>query len=80
MLSWACSIHKAQGATLDAVAVDISRCFTAGHAYVALSRVRAAADIIFLKDFEEYVVNCDTSSLEAYKVMRRELVSDFHEE
>ena len=61
---------------MDDVAVDISRCFTAGHAYVALSRVRASADIIFLKDFEEYVVNYDTSSLDAYKTMRSELVSE----
>ncbi|TYJ55509.1 hypothetical protein B9479_003781 [Cryptococcus floricola] len=38
MLSWAMSIHKAQGMTLHSVIVDVSRCFAPGHVYVALSR------------------------------------------
>lgn len=45
-LGYAMTIHKAQGKTLDAVIVDISRgAFVHGQTYVALSRTRSAADI-----------------------------------
>jgi ATP-dependent exoDNAse (exonuclease V) alpha subunit len=45
-LGYAMTIHKAQGKTLDAVVVDMSRgAFTHGQTYVALSRTRGASDI-----------------------------------
>lgn len=45
-LGYAMTIHKAQGKTLDAVIVDISRgAFEHGQTYVALSRTRCAADM-----------------------------------
>lgn len=45
-LGWSCTIHKAQGKTLDKVIVDIGRgAFAHGQLYVALSRTRNYEDI-----------------------------------
>ena len=45
-LGYAMTIHRAQGKTLDAVVIDVSRgCFAHGQTYVALSRTRRASDI-----------------------------------
>lgn len=45
-LGYAMTIHRAQGKTLDAVVVDISRgAFAHGQTYVALSRTRRSADM-----------------------------------
>jgi ATP-dependent exoDNAse (exonuclease V) alpha subunit len=39
--AWAITVHKAQGASLPLVDVDLSRAFDTGQSYVALSRARS---------------------------------------
>lgn len=65
-LAWATTIHKAQGATLDRVIVDLSRLWEPGQAYVALSRVRSAAGL--------YIERWDRSSIRA-----EPLVTEFYD-
>lgn len=52
MLSWAITIHKSQGLTLEKAVIDIGpKEFSTGLTYVAFSRVRKLKDIILLNGY-----------------------------
>ena len=52
VLSWATTIHKVQGLTLDKIVVDMKGGrFTAGQEYVAFSSVKSL-DTLFIKNFD----------------------------
>ena len=66
-LSWALSIHKSQGMTIDnGVEISLSRVFECGQAYVALSRCKTLSNIRIL-DFTSNCFIVDSNALQFYK-------------
>lgn len=64
ILAWAISIHKSQGSSLDYAIVDLGgSIFSAGMAYVALSRVRTISGVL-LSNFLANKIYADGEALE----------------
>ena len=66
ILAWALTIHKSQGATLDAAEIDVgSEVFACGQTYVALSRVKSL-DGLYLTSFDVNRIQIDKKVREYY--------------
>ena len=68
-LAWAITIHKSQGMSLDAAEIDLSKSFTPGMGYVALSRVRSL-DGIYLAGMNAMAMRLHPAIFEFDAVLR----------
>jgi len=67
ILSWALTIHKSQGATLDAAEIDVgSGIFECGQTYVALSRVKSLNGL-YLTSFDARRIRINKKVKEFYE-------------
>lgn len=69
-LAWAITIHKSQGMSLDAAQLDLSKSFTPGMGYVALSRVRSL-DGLYLLGINQMAMSLHPEIHELDKELRR---------
>jgi ATP-dependent DNA helicase PIF1 len=70
MLSWALTIHKSQGATLDAAEIDVgSGIFECGQTYVALSRVKSLNGL-YLTSFDATRIRINKKVKEFYESLQ----------
>lgn len=71
ILAWALTIHKSQGATMDAIEVDAgSGIFECGQTYVALSRVKSLEGL-YLSAFDVTRIKVNRKVQEFYENMRK---------
>ena len=65
LLSWAITIHKSQGMTLDKAECDLKHVFTDGQVYVALSRVRDLNGL-YIKSFDVNKIKANKKIIKFY--------------
>ncbi|HRH93856.1 MAG TPA: AAA family ATPase, partial [Candidatus Peribacteria bacterium] len=73
-LAWATTIHKAQGASLDCMIVDLSALWEPGQAYVALSRVRSTQGL-FIERWNPSSIRAEPVVTAFYDGMAQEMKS-----
>jgi ATP-dependent DNA helicase PIF1 len=66
ILSWALSIHKAQGQTLERLKINLGKVFERGQSYVALSRATSTEGLQVV-NFSPEKVKVDERVVEFYR-------------
>lgn len=80
ILAWALTIHKSQGATMDAAEIDVgSNVFECGQTYVALSRVKSLNGL-YLTGFDVNKIKINTKVKEFYNGLVVEKKEDKQEQ
>lgn len=69
-LAWAVTVHKSQGLSLDAAIIDLTKAFTPGMGYVALSRVRSLEGL-YLVGMNETALELDAEITKFDKELQR---------
>ena len=70
-LAWAITIHKSQGMSLEEAVIDLSRAFSTGMGYVALSRLKSI-DGLYLVGLNRMALYVDNQILKLDKTLRAE--------
>lgn len=78
-LAYCITIHKSAGLTLERAEVDLNEVFTAGQAYVALSRIRNL-ESLSVKKFPHSKIFADQRCVDFYKNLKDPVVEDFKED
>lgn len=68
-LSWAITVHKSQGMTLDKIRCQLGKAFAEGQVYVALSRVKTLEGL-YLDTFNPYAVRVNPKVVEFYRKLQ----------
>ncbi|MDY4159430.1 MAG: DEAD/DEAH box helicase [Candidatus Onthovivens sp.] len=68
-LGWAVTIHKSQGLTLDAVAIDAADVWDSGQIYVALSRARNLNGVLLRQKISPFSVKADRYIKKIYETL-----------
>lgn len=91
-LAWAITVHKSQGMSLDSAEIDLSRAFTPGMGYVALSRLRTLEGLYLrglnemaltvsseIKRFDEYLSSQSRKVTENLATFPRKKLDSIHQ-
>ena len=65
-LGWAATIHKAQGASIDSLHINLRNLWEYGQAYVAISRAKNPNEL-FISDWSKNSIKADGDVLEYYQ-------------